>query len=195
MAGLLLTRLFRADCKDIPPAESKRLLAENEDIVRSVTHRLRPNRAWYAAGLDMEDLYVIGRMAVLEAYLKYDPNSGASMRTWMAQVVRWRVHYAIAEAEKTRSVEDCTPVPVANVDETFEEVIVCRAQLARVAEVYGRLAPREQHILTQQLAEVPHHELAAALGISKRRSEKVLSSTREHLRDQLFDEVLGAGET
>lgn len=196
MAAVQLTRLFRADCREIPPKEAEQHLSAHEDIVRSVARRLRRNSAWYAAGYDMEDVFVVGRMAVLEAVQTYQETSAASLRTWVAQVVRWRMIYLITSAEETGRTEqprDSVPPHIEPHDVAFEDRMLCRAQLTEVADAYSRMDPRAQLVLTQLLSNGSHREVSASLGISARRSEHVLAQTRRYLRDQLLDDEVGPG--
>lgn len=196
MAAVQLTRLFRADCGKISSKEAEQHLAAHEDIVRSIARRLRRNSAWYAAGYDMEDVFVVGRMAVLEAVQTYQETSAASLRTWVAQVVRWRMIYLITSAEETGRTEqprEGVPPHAEPYDGTFEDRMLCRAQLTEVAEAYSQMDPRTQLILTQLLSNGSHREVSASLGISARRSEHVLAQTRRYLRDQLLDDEVGPG--
>jgi len=44
--------------------------------------------------MDREDLMQVGRSAVLEAWVKYNPERGAALATWITTVVGWRVREA-----------------------------------------------------------------------------------------------------
>ncbi len=66
-------------------AETK-ALEDNEDMVRAIVVRSVPTWARH-----FEDAMQEGRIALLEAVRSWDPNGGASLRTWAGPRIQWKI--------------------------------------------------------------------------------------------------------
>jgi hypothetical protein len=92
-------RYLRAQCGGLTPAQVRAWLTQFDPVVKLVVrnlHRKNPH-----ATLELEDLLSVGQMAVLEACQTFKEGAGGTLRTWVGNVIRWRVAAAIEEVSET----------------------------------------------------------------------------------------------
>mgnify|MGYP000408497546 CR=1 FL=1 len=87
-------RFLRAQCSGLDEKQAKAWLDEYAPVVRILVSRQRKS-LHYVNSLDVDDLVSVAQMAVLEACMKYNANAGGTLRTWVGNIVRWRLAAAI----------------------------------------------------------------------------------------------------
>jgi hypothetical protein len=90
-------RYLRAQCAELDAKQAKTWLKDFESVVTIITNKFRKSLLC-VRGFDLEDMQSVAQVAVLEACLTFNPNAGGTLRTWVGNVVRWRVAAAIEEA-------------------------------------------------------------------------------------------------
>lgn len=91
-------RFLRAQCEGLEERQAKAWLVEFAPVIRILVGKYR-HSIEYISGFDQDDLVPIAQMAVLEACLTFNPNASGTLRTWVGNIVRWRLAAAISSAQ------------------------------------------------------------------------------------------------
>jgi len=91
-------RFLRAQCEGLEERQAKAWLVEFAPVIRILVGKYR-HAIEYISGFDQDDLVPIAQMAVLEACLTFNPNASGTLRTWVGNIVRWRLAAAISSAQ------------------------------------------------------------------------------------------------
>lgn len=86
-----LLHLTRDDLAQIPDKQARELLAQYEPLIRSFVRRF-PRGLLAGAQFDADDLYALGQVMLLQAWLSYRPEAaeGGSFRGWATFLLRQR---------------------------------------------------------------------------------------------------------
>jgi RNA polymerase sigma factor (sigma-70 family) len=209
-------RLLRVNCSGMSDAEARKHLATYGEVVKIVAKRLQSGLV-ATAGIDVEDLVSVGNFAVLEAVQTYKSDAKASLRTWVGQVVRWRMAGLLEMCDHGGiEVIAVTSIPMSNHGpsegggagrgqsdpvrqsyraecfEGFEEQLEAREALSLIGELLTSLPMRSRDIFYQRLAGTHESDVATSLGLSLFRVRQLIAQLRQQLRDGLPEEVLVA---
>jgi len=184
-------RLLRVDCSSLSERDAVRYLQEYREVVTAVAKRMQRSLP-YTSGLDIEDLEAVGRFAVLEAVLTYDSASDATLRTWVGQVVRWRMSYQVELTDTGGTVRVVSPEEAAQLqdfagctDGDLDEQLAARQELEIVSQILADMPIRTRYILVHRLQEASGREIASGLGISVWREQQIVTKLREDLRQKV----------
>jgi len=185
--GDMWTRLLRVDCSSVTPADARRWLREYGNAVIIVARSA--SRGLSRTNLDFEDLLQIGRFAVLEAHLTYAPDNGATIRTWVGVVLRWRIGEYLQRAtrpdgELLDHVLAVQHQEVTEVDE-FEARMDQRELLRVLACNLALMDHRTRTIFFARLEGEGSVNVAGTLGISPCREQQIVAQSRALLRNAL----------
>lgn len=183
--------VLRVDCTDLPAAQARQWLSDYRDVVEKHIVWFRRS-LHHTVGLVDEDLRTVGQMAVLEACRTYNDTSGATLRTWVGTVVRWRLTSLLhklskPQGEHVNHMEAVTRYEASQVDE-FEERMEYTEQLRQLAAYLAMMPHRTRIVLFQRLEGVDERTIAKTLGISKVRTEQLVGDARAQLREALVSE-------
>lgn len=133
-----------------------------------------------------DDLIAIANIAVIEAYVLYKKDAGASLDTWIRRLVRWRVKEALPRYNDTEELDD--DGFVANGKTDYERVL---GELQRDDWVRYQVTmledDRQRHIVLMILQGETYRSIASSLGLSP---STVLRKAREAMRLLLAAAVL-----
>lgn len=123
-------RQVRQDMKSVPQRKAIELLRDFDGaITREAQRCARRTRSWPWFGV--EDYTAVGQIAVMEAWVKFSPNAGATFKTWVGRVLRWRM------AEAARRLYDPLSLD-ANVQAAERAVKKGTGSAAQVSAAYIR---------------------------------------------------------
>jgi RNA polymerase sigma factor (sigma-70 family) len=131
-------------------------------------------------------------MAIFEAVQTYDASKGATLRTWVGIVIRWRMGELLHRMSRKGGYEFIDHDWAANAHaehavDDFEARMDALERLQRLAENFAVLPHRTKIILTQRLAGVESTEIAGSLGITACREQQILQECRATLRKALAE--------
>ncbi len=162
-------------------------------IVRSLARPL------FLTGGDSEDLTQEGMLGLLSAIRTYDPEAGASFRTYSELCIRRRLLSAIRNASGKRniSLDDCisleSPLFDENQSQTAyalrndtlrgpEEMVIDREEAQKVyRSVTDVLSGFEQKVLGCYLSGMSYREIAGSIG----KTEKAVDNAVQRIRRKI----------
>lgn len=189
-------RVARLDLRSVTSTSARDLLSACEPAIEAEVGRWSGLLA-RGRGLDADDLRAVGRVAVLEASLTYQPDRGRTLRTWAGLVVHQRISEvagaacALAEHE----VPAADPDGLLEGDEHVEADDVVdpqleqdqRERLAWLARALAKLPPRRRAILAAKLRGESQREVGRTLGISDARTSQEVDAAVAELRALAVD--------
>lgn len=192
--GDMWTRLLRADCTGVQAKDAERWLKEYAEVVRVSFLKVKAGLS-RAVGVDAEDLMQVGRFAIIEACLTYDPThkSGSTLRTWVGCVVHWRMSdFLDKTSRQDGEIVDhdwaLETQEATQVDE-FEERMEYTEQLRLLAVNFALMPHRTRIILVNRLEGAGSEEIAVSLGISPFREQQIVAHGRQALRVALANDL------
>ena len=171
-------RAVRADLSGVSDADARRVLALVEVTINAELARFT---TIHLAGMDLDDLRQLARIAVLEAFATHQEARGARFKTWASRIVRWRICEAIQAAQPREEIRAELPEPPAL---DGEEVLDIREKLHWLEEAFGRLTPREKLIIVKRLEGESWKTLSATISINISRAHQVRSNAVARLREE-----------
>ena len=159
-------------------------------------------RPFFLSGGDSEDLIQEGMLGLLSAIREYDPQKGASFKTYAEICIRNRIQSAIRNASRKKhsplnegvSLEDVLSDETQSLGTQFyqrspEEQVLARETEKEFISAYSRcLSKFESRILHLFLDGLSYREMAAVTG----RSEKAVDNAVQRIRRKLA--ALPSGE-
>lgn len=90
---MFVRRQVRQDMGAVPPKTAREILRDFEKLINAEARqcaRLTRRMPWFG----FEDYAAVGQIAAMEAFVLYRPECGASLKTWIGRMVRWRMREA-----------------------------------------------------------------------------------------------------
>ncbi|MCD7786360.1 MAG: sigma-70 family RNA polymerase sigma factor [Oscillospiraceae bacterium] len=155
-------------------------------------------RPYFLAGGDSEDLQQEGMIGLLTAMREFDPDAGASFRTFAELCIRRRIISAAKSASRMKhsplnsgiSLEEIlsaenqsrSPFLEQSFDRSPEDQVLAREREGNFLSAYSRyLSAFEKEILQHYLNGLSYGEIAKACG----RSEKSVDNAVQRIRKKL----------
>ncbi len=152
-------------------------------------------RPYFLHGGDSEDLLQEGMLGLLYAIREYDPQKGASFRTYAETCIRSRIQSAIRSAARKKHAPLNDGIPLDDVlsDESQslgarliqrspeEQVLARETESELLSASARRLSGFEARILSLYLDGLSYQEMAAATG----RDAKAVDNAVQRLRKKL----------
>jgi RNA polymerase sigma factor (sigma-70 family) len=135
---------------------------------------------------EAEELVAIGRIAVIEAHLSYQGARGVPMRSWITQVIRWRMSELGQRAAVLRSSEVELDESDAITNGHHDPSLAFFR--TRLLDLIDELSPRHQAVISGRLRGETFEQIADSLGLSRSRVEQDEKAAIQHLR-QLDEDV------
>ena len=176
--------------------------AENELAIRYLRLVRVCSRPYFLAGGDSEDLIQEGMMGLLSAVREYDPEMGASFKTYAEICVKRRLLCAVRNASRLKhtflndgvSLEEIlsdesqshTAYSVETFSRTPEELVLARESKNDFLSTYSRLLSRfEVRVLDLYLDGLNYNEIAEACGKSPKSVDNAVQRIRQKLARHL----------
>lgn len=160
-------RVARVDLAEINEVEATRLLQQMQPALRAI---VRKHRRRYLSGLDLEDLYAIGRLAIMEALVTYQPLRGCALTSWAGRLAYWRIGEAVKQAAQPQEVELEESFDIATSVPSVESLVAAREEL-RLTQVAlcqtANLSVRRQEIVRLRANGQTLESIAKSLGVSR----------------------------
>jgi len=150
------------------------LVSRYMQLVRAIA------RPFFLAGGDSEDLIQEGMFGLLSAVRQYDPDNGASFRTFAEHCIRKRMISAIRSASRMKhfplndglsleQLSEDTSLPFAAIPEFFqpspEELVLARESKEELYSAFrDRLSGLEKKVLDLYLDGLSYQDIANRLG-------------------------------
>lgn len=168
---------LNVDLASISDARARKLLKRYGGMAAALARLYRPGD---------DDILQIARIAVLEAFVLYKKEAGASFDVWIRRLVRWRVKEALPRYRLDEELDE--DGHLANGRSDHERVL---AELERDAWIREQVAliedDRQRHIILMLLQGETYRQIASSLGLSP---ATVLRKGREAMRLLLAAAVL-----
>lgn len=176
--------------------------AENELALRYRRLVRVCSRPYFLAGGDSEDLIQEGMMGLLSAIREYDPNLGASFRSYAELCVKHRLLSAVRSASRLKhaflndgvSLEEIlseesgtlTAYGLEAFSRAPEEQVLARESKNDFISAYSRLLSRfEQRVLDYYLDGLSYTEIAAQCGKTPKSVDNAVQRIRNKLARHL----------
>jgi RNA polymerase sigma factor (sigma-70 family) len=91
---MFVRRQVRQDMSSVPPQTARQILRDFEKLINAearLSARMTRHTPWFG----FEDYAAVGQIAAMEAFVLYRPECGASLKTWIGRMVRWRMREAV----------------------------------------------------------------------------------------------------
>ena len=162
----------RVDMGGIPAGTAAELLTAYGGIIARIAATFPT--------VETEELRSVGQIAVMEAWVTYNPRREIPMRAWVTQVVRWRIVERADVEISRRDVGslDLAPEPATNGRHDPER----RYMLDQVIDLLVYLTPRQAMIIDGRLRRETFAEIAITLGCSTQFCHDEYLSALEQLR-------------
>ena len=200
---MTLKPFLRGDSHTITNAEAKAWLERYGHIVEIEMRQMRPGARrsrWH----DEDDMRNIGRYAVLEACMTYDPNNkaGAQLRTWVGRTVKWRMRrFAQGSLKDGRARAASGPLP----DWATEQVVEPSSSddlfvlTSRISELIDGLGLTDRHILMDHLAGESAKHIGEQIGMTsyqvRQRVRAIEAQFRAEIEKSPVPDLEGSVET
>ncbi len=121
--------------------------------------------------LDSEDIVQAGMIGLLKAVRTFDPGGGAKFETYASRCIKNAIIDEIRHS----------PEPTLPIDPEYEAKP--DSQLTELAEAITTvLTPMERQVLKLRLSAMSYKEIAAELGIQKKRVDNLIVSAKQKLK-------------
>jgi RNA polymerase sigma factor (sigma-70 family) len=90
---MFVRRQVRQDMSSVPPKTARQILRDFEKLINAEARlcaRMTRHTPWFG----VEDYAAVGQIAAMEAFVLYRSECGASLKTWIGRMVRWRMREA-----------------------------------------------------------------------------------------------------
>ncbi|MCD7860864.1 MAG: sigma-70 family RNA polymerase sigma factor [Oscillospiraceae bacterium] len=155
-------------------------------------------RSYFLAGGDSEDLQQEGMIGLLTAMREFDPDAGASFRTFAELCIRRRIISAAKSASRMKhsplnsgiSLEEIlsaenqsrSPFLEQSFDRSPEDQVLAREREGNFLSAYSRyLSAFEKEILQHYLNGLSYGEIAKACGCSEKSVDNAVQRIRKKL--------------
>jgi len=151
---MFVRRQVRQDMSAVPPKTARQILVDFEKLINAEARQCARLTRWMP-WFGVEDYAAVGQIAAMEAFVLYRPECGASLKTWIGRMVRWRMK------EAARRVRD--PLGLLSAVESIRRKVDADAappEALEAAEAHAALY-RTEHVSADE-----HTHLLAAPGES-----------------------------
>ena len=153
------TAAWRAYGEASQPSEEE-VLKKNMPLVRSVVDRMR---ASLPAHLDVDDLYSVGLLGLIQAQRRFDPTHGVTFAAYAAMRVRGAVLDELRRMDWMSRTLRVKAKKLTDVISTFEQKVGRHATEAEIADELG-ITSEEYSILLDEVRPLSYVELDALAG-------------------------------
>ena len=195
-AGSMILSAARQDMTDEDLVRASRggdtaatdfLMEKYKGFVRTLT------QARFLSGGDRDDLIQEGMIGLYRAIRDYDPEKGASFRTFAALCIVRRMNTAIATSnrDQNRALNTSVPLPTEELEAAWvalcadspEELYVNRESAEELLErISGALSKKEQTVLRCYLRGMSYQEIASELGCPVKSVDNAIQRIRSKVR-------------
>jgi RNA polymerase sigma factor (sigma-70 family) len=137
-------------------------------------------------GLDVDDLKSLGRLAVLEALLTFEPGRGRHLDSWARQMIRWRLQGEVDRAHRGVPTVAMAPQDVDSFQATGsapDARLDALEDRVAFASRWATLPPREQRAVTLRRDGAKLRTIGDDLAITPQGAGKVVRRAVSRLQD------------
>ena len=177
--------------KDACPEAEELLLERYKGYVRTISH------ARYLAGGDSDDLIQEGMIGLMKAVRDFDPEKGASFKTFATMCIMRQQMRAIDAAARQKNAPLNQAVPMSGEEwekavrlmreqQSPEDILVDNeSSLELLGSLRTILSPFENEVLGLYLQEKGYREIAAELGKSPKTIDNAIQRIRTKVKKYL----------
>ena len=140
-------------------------------------------------GIDSDDLFQEGLIALHNAAMTYDENADAAFRTYAGVCVRNRMISAVRHHQTMKkrnvdagSIEDEHEIPSAPETDPLNAVIMSESLKAFYEFLRNKLSSSESRVLDLYLEGLSYDDIAQRLGITRKSCDNAMQRIRKKLR-------------
>lgn len=156
-------------------------------LIRSITSKYR------VAGLEPDDLTQEGLMGLFCAVRSFDPEGGASFRTYLSLCINRRIISLLKRSEGNRSkaLNDYIPIDDASLAQAYgsadpEDMYIGKENMRFLEEATMKLlSEKERKVLRLYLAGESYSEISQTLGVGRKSVDNAMQRIRKKLREHI----------